>query len=1431
MKSASWVWKYVLGTFASFVLVVCIFGAAGADLRQQYGDGLWHDVGAGWQYRYVSSIDSGYWLNNGVVRFGFEYAPGRWWQHGTTWSLLSGNGFTDADFVGDGAFHDVSNGWLFKYVSSASSGYWNNAGMTRFGYDYNGARWWDNRNGWAMLGASGVSEAFLADGAWHDLNQGWLYSYNTAISGGYWNTAGETRFGYDYNQGRWWSYRNAWSPLGASGVSQSFIGNGAWHNLNNGWSYLYSAGMSQASWATNGRLRFLYDYTPGQWYDATSWNTIGAEGLSSAFLGDGSWHDLNNGGWSFQYQAAGDYNQWMYGTNLRFKYSYIPGQWYASDTGPGTWSTLGAGNASAAFIGDGGWHNLNDGWSYSYVAGLTADYGEWKWVAGDYSRFRYFYTSAQWYDYTPSGGATGTWSALGAAGLSSAFVGDGSAQPHDVYNNGTWGYTYDSTLDRAYWRDGTSERFAYDYLAGQWWDNGPHTAGWTQLGAANVASLFIGDGTMWHSLNNGWDFIYTAGAGRWRDSVSLGERFRYDYAGGQWSDLDANAVWTLLGIAGLGSQFIGDGKTYDLGLGVGWTYAFSANNAFYLNGGANRFSYDYGTGYWTDYAPSGTYVLGANLRSSKFIADGFSHDLGTGWFYSFVADEGLWSRTSGGPSRFSYLYSTGQWYDFDSFSNKFALGAAGALASVFMGDEARHEVVTGAAPWWYEYNFATDKGSWAKGQLDPVKFEYRYDLAQWFDIFQGGPYLLGSGMSAAFIGDETAHDLLNNTWKYTYAYTADEGSWSIRLPDGLTGPTRFSYGYTSAVWYHHDAASRIQLGAANPTAQFIGDGAAHDLGIWPNVSGAWWYTYAALTDSGTWSRDQAGAAGPARFAYAYGSGQWSEGNASGLFNMGNAGASAVFIADGVAHDVTTDALKSWWFTYTYGTDTGSWSKSDVAPSRFAYDYTNATWTDNAPVGGAYIIGTGMNASFIGDGSPHALDTVWKYAYDYAANDASWSKIALTDLVIFSYDYDLGQWYHNDAGTPYALGSGGQVASDFIGNGSWHNVTVGTGDIWYYHFNGTQVGQYAKDSLGTQVVFGYDYSSRSWTTYGFGGSTLQLGTLKLDTWVGDGLDHDMGTGWQFAYGYANDGALFSNALYVTQFGYSYATGQWGHTFNQSFYDPGSGAPYNLGNAGNSIANTYYDGAIYTIQIGTLTEKYQFVKGDIGGAADREVGYYYGATGTQAVGPNMAYSYYANGAADGTWALIQKSGTAYLTFTESGLTPAAVNFADGNYHTTFTGQWAAAKFDPTGFGKIYFELSSQDAAVAKEHIYYDLNANQWYDQWNSNGSWYTMTGGMWYGSGNKFMATNLASGNTFAFTQPNATANYLTMWFGDQVTYTHWPNMQTYAPTVLNHIIYETGRGVYDYNAYQARNPTSTPTNPAAAWYLNFSNSAPNNYYAR
>ena len=139
---------------------------------------------------------------------------------------------------------------------------------------------------------------------------------------------------------------------------------------------------------------------------------------------------------------------------------------------------------------------------------------------------------------------------------------------------------------------------------------------------------------------------------------------------------------------------------------------------------------------------------------------------------------------------------------------------------------------------------------------------------------------------------------------------------------------------------------------------------------------------------------------------------------------------------------------------------------------------------------------------------------------------------------------------------------------------------------------------------------------------------------------------------------------------------------------------------------------------------------------------------------------------------------------MWFTESGLTP-DVNFADGNYHTTFTGQWAEAKF-VSSENMLYFNLSTTTPGNT-ETIRYSFADNYWQDQWNYDSSWRTIGDSNGY-----YYATDLASGNYFTLTMTYGTGTYdyyeLNFVFGDSVS-----NVSPYVPSVVGHPMGE-------YNGY-------------------------------
>ena len=133
------------------------------------------------------------------------------------------------------------------------------------------------------------------------------------------------------------------------------------HSVTGGYDVWYLNGTTQ---------KFRYNLSNQQWSHfstvGSSWYAISSTGRSNTFIGDGHWSDLGNG-FSYRYSAAYDQGTFKDGAAQRFMYNYASGQWYDSaDTL--SWQALGAGGLNAAFVGDGHWYDLGNGFTYRYSA-------------------------------------------------------------------------------------------------------------------------------------------------------------------------------------------------------------------------------------------------------------------------------------------------------------------------------------------------------------------------------------------------------------------------------------------------------------------------------------------------------------------------------------------------------------------------------------------------------------------------------------------------------------------------------------------------------------------------------------------------------------------------------------------------------------------------------------------------------------------------------------------------------------------------------------------------------------------------------------------------------------------------------------------------------------------------------------------------------
>jgi len=469
-------------------------------------------AGGGWEYVYIGSVDSTYWFYNGTVRFGFDHGKGQWWHHGISWSILSGTGLSDA-FIGDGATHSLNNGWWYSYAASIGGGYWNTGSTTRFSYDYTWGRWWSYSSwgAWRAMSAAGLSQAFIGDGINHDVGNGWWYAYAKSIDSGYWNSGAAVRFGYDYNAGQWW------------------------------------------------------DHSTG----SNTWLSLGDWAQTQAFIGDGVYHPLSNG-WQYKYNKGVDRSYWMTGDKERFCYHYDVGRWWDWGTG---WYELSAEGVSQSFIGDGAANNLFTGFNYQYDSGLDIGY----WLLGAANRFSYAYGNGQWSHYGPDGVPY----LLGLASTSARFLGDYSQTDRMDIGNGL-GYWYDSLNQEGFWGTNWRKWFEYNYITGQWWHWGPTDTIHQQLSAPGKPAKFVGDytgGADTLDLGNGFQYWYDMNSGRGYWLVSGSYRFSYLYGNGLWFIYQAGAPapWKSLGAYNISAAFIGDSsRSYTLGSGYYWKIQYAS---------------------------------------------------------------------------------------------------------------------------------------------------------------------------------------------------------------------------------------------------------------------------------------------------------------------------------------------------------------------------------------------------------------------------------------------------------------------------------------------------------------------------------------------------------------------------------------------------------------------------------------------------------------------------------------------------------------------------------------------------------------------------------------------------------------------------------------------------------------------------------------
>jgi hypothetical protein len=198
---------------------------------------------------------------------------------------------------------------------------------------------------------------------------------------------------------------------------------------------------------------------------------------------------------------------------------------------------------SPALSATGTWYNYYD---TSHSTMYWAFNGNW--------RLAYTYGVGQWYDCTQLGGKD-NWNTLGSAGQSPQFLGNASIGQYLPVGNG-WSYGYDTRSDCGYWMNSSGNfRFGYYYGVGQWYDQNFNQ--WNQIGASDVQSPFVGDGSL-HDMKNSWSYEYLLSndTGYWATGGNF--RLAYGYTGAVW--FDNSDTWRALSSTGVGSAFIGNAE-------------------------------------------------------------------------------------------------------------------------------------------------------------------------------------------------------------------------------------------------------------------------------------------------------------------------------------------------------------------------------------------------------------------------------------------------------------------------------------------------------------------------------------------------------------------------------------------------------------------------------------------------------------------------------------------------------------------------------------------------------------------------------------------------------------------------------------------------------------------------------------------------------
>jgi len=107
------------------------------------GDGKWHAIGRGFTYRYDWNNDRGLFKHGGRELFAFSYTIGQWYYKAGAgmWQALS-TPHASFDFVGDGEWHRLGNGYRYRYDWQGYVSTWAVNSTSLFRLDHAHSQWY-----------------------------------------------------------------------------------------------------------------------------------------------------------------------------------------------------------------------------------------------------------------------------------------------------------------------------------------------------------------------------------------------------------------------------------------------------------------------------------------------------------------------------------------------------------------------------------------------------------------------------------------------------------------------------------------------------------------------------------------------------------------------------------------------------------------------------------------------------------------------------------------------------------------------------------------------------------------------------------------------------------------------------------------------------------------------------------------------------------------------------------------------------------------------------------------------------------------------------------------------------------------------------------------------------------------------------------------